>query len=153
MMYHNLGIQDIFTICFGLAELWEMLLKSLSLFYSWGMVAQASACTEFRCLSVRVSHSQKCLEAFRKCACVGIVFMYATRACFKDTGVCQSTDWQFSWHMYPWTLILQEKINMSFCVLITQKSTLLPCHFRWPYGSWPNIRASLTCTTRWLFII
>lgn len=59
--------------------------------------------------------------------------MYATRTCFRDTGVCQGTDWQFSLHMYAQNLILQEKINTSFSFLSFQmaiwKLIKYPCIF------------------------
>lgn len=103
-------------MCFGLAELWKMLLKSLSLSVLFLGHFNTSVCLhrQFRCLSLRVSHPQKCLEAaFRKCASVSVVFLYTTRACFRDTGVCQGTDWQFGLHMHPWTLDFAREINMS----------------------------------------
>lgn len=145
-MYHNLGIQDIFTMCFGLAELWKMLLKSLSVLFLGYYNRSTCLHRELRCLSVRVPHLQKCLEAaFRKCASVDVASMYTARARFRDTGLCQGTDCQLSLHVCPWTLILQERNQHIFI--------FLPCHFRWPCGSWPNIHASLTCKTRSTFII
>lgn len=44
--------------------------------------------------------------------------MYATRTCFRDTGVCQGTDWQFSLHMYAQNLIFARENQHVFFFLV-----------------------------------